>query len=81
MPNPYATAVAFPMQGANDNLKLELGDNFTIRPSSSFRSIERSYTPCNESGKYDVLVQWDAITPLYAPTDETQARIRDANGE
>lgn len=78
-----ATTMNFtiPVEETLDIIKLEIADNYNIRSGSFSKTVPRPWSPCDGSGTYTAQVTWDLVRPHFAPTDETQARRREDDGD
>ena len=73
--SPFGSTFVHPITAeSNADFKLEIAENYNIRPGSLTKSRAKPWSLCNGNGKYTIVAQWQVVTPNFAPTSETPAR-------
>jgi len=70
---PYDAWFGFPTHEFEASITFEIAENFNMRPGGWTKSINRP-SHCGATGTFKQTVQWEVVTPNFAPTEETMSR-------
>lgn len=76
----YSAWFGFPSHELESSFKIEIAENYNMRPGSWTKTINRPWSNCSTTGTFKQSLQWDVIVPKHAPTENTSSRMADLDG-